>query len=524
MRYLLFILFLPLFSFAQVKFNETKFDLGEIEVNSPRFVDCEVFNSGAQAHYILSVKTPREVTYIHQGSLLKPNDGLTLRIQANPRSKGKFSYEVLVYTSNQQTPTKIIVKGNVKSLPKRIDNNFTRCPAFGTKSQDQITAATSFEMTVLVRDSITKEPLHRSEVLLLQRGKEIAYKKTDRNGESTQTIPLGYTYFYAAHPDYKSKEQGNYVNFKRNYIIIDLTRSKETPEEETIVENTPEIIQEENATPIEEELIVETTEENQEEEPITIELEVVGEEELEEEEIVINIGEENNPDEEFAEQIDEEIPIEEEVSEEIVKEKPKSSQPKFDDIDSNNFSEEYFQPNNIVFVIDVSSSMRTHDKLELMKYSLFQLTDMLRPIDQIALVSYSSDVEVLLSSTSGENKDSIKAKVEGMEASGFTSGGEAIKIGFKEAQDNYIANGNNQVIIITDGSFNRNSNNYKRYIRRYKRLGINLSVVGIKNSTSSRIEMQKASELGEGTYVDIENLLDARNNLKQAIRQLSFKY
>jgi Ca-activated chloride channel family protein len=97
------------------------------------------------------------------------------------------------------------------------------------------------------------------------------------------------------------------------------------------------------------------------------------------------------------------------------------------------------------------------DKIELMKYSLFQLTDMLRPQDKIGIVTYASDARVLLNTTSGDQKERIKKEVTELKAFGYTAGGSGIKLGFREAKRAMIPNGKNQVIVITDGAFNRNS-------------------------------------------------------------------
>src|SRR5690606_22874591 len=125
-----------------------------------------------------------------------------------------------------------------------------------------------------------------------------------------------------------------------------------------------------------------------------------------------------------------------------------------------NFDEQYFKPVNVVFVLDVSSSMKNADKIELMKYALFQLTEMLRPQDKMGIVTYADESRVLLKSTSGANKDEIKTEVSALKAFGYTAGGEGIKLGFKEAAKNHISDGTNHVIIITDGAFNRNSDDY----------------------------------------------------------------
>lgn len=321
------------------------------------------------------------------------------------RIRGKFEYQVLVYTSNKQEPTVITIKGNVKSLPQRLDNNFTRCPAFGQKTPQTVAEETSFQMTVLVRDSLTKEPLAKSDVVLLQRGRTVAEDKTDKNGETVKSIPLGYTYFYAAHPGYAAKEFGEYVNFKRNYLIIELPRAEESTTPPVVEEKEPEIVVQ--PIPEEEEEIVEIVIE--EEETIEITIEEMPDTPVE---IAVEVPEETTE------------PIEEDVEEEETPTPPVIEEPEpqiveLKDLDSNDFSEEYFMPTNVVFVIDVSSSMRSHDKLELMKYSLYQLTDMLRPMDKIALISYSSNVEVLLQPTSGVFKDSIKNLVESMELRGI---------------------------------------------------------------------------------------------------------
>ena len=101
--------------------------------------------------------------------------------------------------------------------------------------------------------------------------------------------------------------------------------------------------------------------------------------------------------------------------------------PSFHDIPKDDFTVERFNPINVVFVLDVSSSMKSADKMELMKYSLFQLSRMLRAQDKMGIVTYSSTAKVLLKPTSGANKNEINAQVEALKPSGFTAGGKGIK-------------------------------------------------------------------------------------------------
>lgn len=482
---IILLLFLFVFQFgkAQIQFDKTLHNFGELSMNTLRFVDVYLKNNADKAHYILSVKNPLEVVYIQQRALILPGESVAIRLQANPKSKGSFSYNVEIFTSDKQYPTVVKLKGNLRVVPPKRDNNFTACPSFGQSPTNG--NPLDFELTIITRDVDTKAPLGKSTVELIQNGREIGVYKTNKDGEVTKQIPLGYTYFYANQDGYSPEELGTYVNFQRNYVVIDLYKNEIKNQNEDIE---VEIIEEE----------------------IPIETEVV-------EENVIVI--EETIEEEIAEEIIEEPTIEVEVTQNET-----SITPTLESLPEDNFSDAYFLPTNVVFVIDVSSSMRSADKLELMKYSLYQLTDMLRPQDRIGLVSYANNANVLLKPTSGKNKEEIKGIVEGMKASGLTAGGAGIKLGYKQAKKNFLTEGKNQVIIITDGGFNKNSGDYKKYIRKYKRKGITLSVVGIKNKDTAEDQMQEAAKIGDGRYVPIFGLEDAKTKLKQEIRTASFKY
>ena len=100
---------------------------------------------------------------------------------------------------------------------------------------------------------------------------------------------------------------------------------------------------------------------------------------------------------------------------------------------------------NFVFLIDVSGSMNSTDKLGLLKEGLKTLVDQLRPTDRISIITYSGKVKKLLESTLVKDSDSIKYAISKLVASGSTAGGEALKMAYEEALDNYIEGGNNRV-------------------------------------------------------------------------------
>ena len=111
-------------------------------------------------------------------------------------------------------------------------------------------------------------------------------------------------------------------------------------------------------------------------------------------------------------------------------------------------------PNNLVFLLDVSGSMDEPNKLPLLKASFRLLVQELRPQDRIAIVVYAGAAGLVLPSTSGGEKEKILAALDGLEAGGSTAGGAGIKLAYQIARQNFIRNGNNRVILATDGDFN----------------------------------------------------------------------
>ena len=109
---------------------------------------------------------------------------------------------------------------------------------------------------------------------------------------------------------------------------------------------------------------------------------------------------------------------------------------------------------NLVFLIDVSGSMDEPDKLPLVQSSLKLLVDQLRPQDKVALVVYAGNAGLVLPSTSGDEKMKIKNAIDELDAGGSTAGGAGIQLAYKIAKENFIKDGNNRVILCTDGDFN----------------------------------------------------------------------
>lgn len=167
---------------------------------------------------------------------------------------------------------------------------------------------------------------------------------------------------------------------------------------------------------------------------------------------------------------------------------------------------------NFVFLIDVSGSMSDYNKLPLVKKSLRILVRNLRDEDKVSIVVYSSIVECVLKPTFGKNKDKIIDAIESLNASGSTAGGGGIQMAYKLAQENFAKNGNNRVILLTDGDFNvgiSNDDELVKLIENERKTGVYLSILGFGMSNYKDSKMEKLSNAGNGNYGYIDNLMEA---------------
>lgn len=173
-------------------------------------------------------------------------------------------------------------------------------------------------------------------------------------------------------------------------------------------------------------------------------------------------------------------------------------------------------PANLVFLIDVSGSMAAENKLPLLIQSFKLLVGQLRPQDKVAIVVYAGNAGLVLPSTSGDKKSEILAKLDSLQAGGSTAGGEGIQLAYRVAKESFIKNGNNRVILATDGDFNVGASSdadMERLIEEKRKDGIFLSVLGYGMGNYKDSKMEKLADKGNGNYAYIDNLLEAKKVL-----------
>lgn len=177
---------------------------------------------------------------------------------------------------------------------------------------------------------------------------------------------------------------------------------------------------------------------------------------------------------------------------------------------------DHLPPSNIVFLIDVSGSMSDYNKLPLLKSSLKLLLENLKTQDRVAMVVYAGSSGLVLPSTSCSEKQVIIDALENLEAGGSTAGGAGLKLAYQVANENFIKNGNNRIILATDGDFNvgqTSNSEMERFIEKEREKGISISVLGFGMGNYKDDKMEIIANKGNGNYAYIDNLLEAKKVL-----------
>ncbi len=170
-------------------------------------------------------------------------------------------------------------------------------------------------------------------------------------------------------------------------------------------------------------------------------------------------------------------------------------------------------PSNLVFLIDVSGSMNSRDKLPLLKKAFRMATRELREEDTVSIVVYAGAAGLVLPPTSGADKTTILRAINQLSAGGSTAGGAGIKLAYRLAQDNFKRRGNNRVILATDGDFNvgvSSDGELVRLIETKRKSGVFLTVLGFGTGNLKDSKMKKLANKGNGHYAYIDSPLEAR--------------
>lgn len=178
-------------------------------------------------------------------------------------------------------------------------------------------------------------------------------------------------------------------------------------------------------------------------------------------------------------------------------------------IKGKNIPETELPASNYVFLIDVSGSMGSEDKLDLLINGFKYMVDELSDEDRVAIVTYAGSNKLVLESTSGSEKATIKSALEQLSSGGGTAGAEGIVTAYEVAQQHLIDGGNNRIIIGTDGDFNigiSSQEDLVKLIEEKRELGIYITVLGVGRGNLNDSALEQIANNGNGTYEYLDNI------------------
>ncbi len=185
-------------------------------------------------------------------------------------------------------------------------------------------------------------------------------------------------------------------------------------------------------------------------------------------------------------------------------------------INAKTLNKDELPASNLVFLIDVSGSMDNPDKLPLLQSGFKMLVDTLKEDDTISIVTYSGDVSVRLEGASGADKSKIKREIDRLSAGGSTAGGAAMEMAYEIAEEYFVEDGNNRIIMATDGDFNvgiSSESELERFIEKKRDDGVFLSILGFGSGNIKDNKMELLADKGNGNYSYIDSAQEANKVL-----------
>ncbi|MDI1356562.1 MAG: VWA domain-containing protein [bacterium] len=180
-----------------------------------------------------------------------------------------------------------------------------------------------------------------------------------------------------------------------------------------------------------------------------------------------------------------------------------------------------FKPNNIVFLVDISGSMKDSLKLPLMKIALHRLIDEIREVDKITFITYADTVKILVEGANAGGRERLHFTINNLKARGMTKGKKAILIGQQVAQRNFIDEGNNQIIIATDGKFTFEKEDQRMWNERQGDKTIVLSTVAFGNDKEALRHLKDLSKKGKGSFIRITGKSESEEKILGEIKKRS---
>ena len=192
-------------------------------------------------------------------------------------------------------------------------------------------------------------------------------------------------------------------------------------------------------------------------------------------------------------------------------------------VNKNELDKDLYKPNNIIFLVDVSSSMKDTSKLKVMQFALHFLIDALRETDKITFITYADSVRTLRNGVSGADKKDLHAVVDLLKAKGITKGKKAVLYSLDIALKNYIEGGNNQIMLATDGKFRFDPEDQQTYVTKQGNKQVKFTTIAFGEDKEAMKNLKSIAEIGKGNFIHIKSKIKAKDQLLEEVKQNSLK-
>lgn len=475
-------------SFAQL--NPSTYNYGKVQLwNNPKAIFRYTNNTNKRSLF-LPIQYQRDL-YLHlPEGYIEPGQSVTIEAIYYTEERGSFSISQPIYLSGLNEPIILTLQGKILSFHP---DAHTACPTIEHKTNPIQKPATA---SITVYDKSTGLAINGVDVLLVGSSTNYFIEHTRKLKLPLNSIPIGLYQLDISKAGYNPIQQIQYISTNTGDLVFEL-----------------EPIKGEVAT-------------------ISVDQTTSGEDRI----VQIDKVEDSDQDaiERLRKMMDERFKgrkiIERDVM--VVKEnadstpqtpkKIESPTPKIDLSTIQDFDESgklnslKYVPNNVVFLIDVSGSMKIDDKLESLKVSMKSVVDILRPQDKVTIIIYSTKARIVLESTPGDQKETINAVIDGLRANGSSYGADGLSLAYQFAKGNFIPKGNNQIILASDGLFNTKDvteSDLFAMADANARIGITTSVVGFGRKEAAKIFMKSLAENGAGNFIQIVNFQEAQSAL-----------
>lgn len=555
MRFVLLFLMIPLLSTTvlgqKLAWESTSYNFGSVrDWDSPPAV-FRVKNTGNSKLMFLPQHFGRDVQVVLPARSIAPGETAEVTIHYYTGDNGTFSKDVELYSNASDRPQKLTVRGNILSLR---NDALTACPTFGSDQPAQ----SSGTNTITVVDRSTGEQIVGATVELFRKDVSRARYVTDNRGLVRSKLEMGRFTAQVEHASYFPSVQEIALERRQGTVIIFLEPIKSAKVEQP---NRREEAVDKG---------IQVREVWTEKEPIDLGIATNDQMEAttsddrwatdapptrtaesnpsEETDLGISINEqmaEAVADDRWAEpeplpiaeveakhqrQMDLGISINEQFDEppaavETPIAVPVETLPDpVEELPVSEFAEASYRPNNIVLLLDVSSSMRKEGKLDKLKAAAARLIGMMRPIDKLSVLAFNASVFTVVPPTSVEAPETIIDLIIDLEAEGYTSGVKGMKEAYVQLADEWVDGGNNQLILVTDGVFNSSSFTEKDAIglaADHAGRGIILSVAGYSGDPDAEKMMKRIAKRGKGAYLQLDAQDGAIEVLADEIKERS---